>query len=48
LTIFAGMSGNPWPREKPWLDTLPLDVADDFPTREPPVVKEESDRPGIE
>ena len=27
---FAGISGNPWLREKPWSDTLPLDNADDF------------------
>ena len=33
LTTFAGISGNPWPSEKSWPDTLPLEDADDSPDR---------------
>lgn len=44
LTTFAGISENPWLREKSWLDMLPLDDADRFLFRGAPVV-EEPDRP---
>ena len=47
-TISAGISGNPWPRENPWTDVLPLVFVEaaGFPDRGP-LVDNESYRPGI-
>ena len=47
FTTFAGISGKPWPREKPWSDTPPLEDADGFPDEGAPEAME-SDRSGTE